>query len=82
MSLQSGGVSISLMLKTVQSNTRTSDVKTVGYGMSDRNDPAAALRQAVENFIESKDFKDFINGGLYNSADIQISLLTHTAMPE
>lgn len=76
MSLDSAGVSIELLTAAVGDISG----ERIGYGFDNR-DPANALRLAIEEFIESDNFKQLTTTSCYNSMDMRVEFLLHTKMP-
>ena len=78
MSLDSAGVSIEIA--DVSDVVRTGR-KKLGRGFSREGDAADALRQAIEDFIISAQFKQFTESSRHNSIDVRMEFLLHTVMP-
>ena len=55
--------------------------KEVGYGCVPDNNPKKAFRDAIEQFMASKDFESFTYE-LYNQIEMKIEFLVNTAMPK
>lgn len=78
MSLDSSGVSIKILVNLDKNNKREFNV---GYGFSEKNNSADAMRQAMEEFIASSEFKQLTETSLCNELNVRMEFLVHTTMP-